>query len=109
MALEQEYLSMTTDTVTVALPSTMSKYGAPTYGTDSVAYPARIEMGDRVTVDSNGVEQVASGTIFVLSTTAYINTDSRVTLTDGRTPKILRVDVNNDEEGQHHLEVVIKG
>lgn len=108
MSLAKDFLTMTSDTITIASPSTMSKYGAPTYGSDSTAIPARVELAHRVVVDQDGVEQIATGTLYVLSTTASLNTDSKVTLPDGRTPKILRVDVLNDEEGQHHLEVMFR-
>lgn len=108
MGLEKDFLTMTNDTITVADPSTASKYGAHTFGSASTAIPARLEMGNRVFVDSQGVEQIASGTLFVLSTTASISPQSKVTLSDGETPEILRVDVMNDQDGQHHLEVLFR-
>jgi len=108
MALEPDFLTMTNDTVTIAQPSTYSKYGAPTFSAASSATPARLELRSRMIVDSDGVERVSSGTIFVLSTTARCGVQSKITLSDGSSPEILRVDTMNDEEGQHHLEVMFR-
>lgn len=108
MALEPDFLTMTNDTVTVAAPSTYDKYGAPTFASASSAIPARLELSSRIIVDSDGVERVSSGTIFVLSTSVTIGPQHKITLSDGRTPEVMRVDVLNDEEGQHHLEVMFR-
>lgn len=108
MALEPDFLTMTNDTVTVAQPSTYSKYGAPTFASPSSAIPARLEIGGKIVVDSEGVERMSSGLLFILSTTAVVTTESKLTLSNGDTPEILRVDILNDEEGQHHLEVALR-
>ena len=108
MALEADFLTMTNKTVTIAQPSTYSKYGAPTFGAASTAIPARLEIAHRVVVDIDGVERVSSGTLFILSTTATVTPGTKITLPDGSTPEILRVDVHEDEEGQHHLEVFLR-
>ena len=108
MALESDFLTMTNETVTVKSPSGYSKYGAPTFGAESTAIPARHEIYTRRIVDSNGVECVSSGTLFVLSTTATIGVDDQITLSDGSTPEIARVEIHKDQEGQHHLEVMLR-
>ena len=105
MGLEKDFLSMTSDTVTVAQATTMSKYGAPTFGSPSTAIPARIEFETRRVIDSEGVERISSGMVFVLSTTAVVTPQTRMTLPNGDTPEIMRVDILNDEFGQHHLEI----
>lgn len=108
MALEQDFLALSTQVISVASLSTHSAYGAPTYSTSASEWRAFIEPGNRLVVSANGVEEVGSATIYVLSSSASIGMQDKVTLPDGRIPKLLRVDVLNDEEGQHHLEVVVQ-
>lgn len=98
---------MTTHTVTIEQLSTVDSYGAPSFSTASSAIPTYHEPGVRVVVNSQGVEEVASAMLYILSTSAACGPQSRVTMNDGRKPKLLRVDIVNDEEGQHHIEVSI--
>lgn len=108
MALEADFLAMSTQTITVVPLSTLNAYGAPTFSTaSSTTYRAYIEPGSFITKNLQGVEEVASATVYVLSSSASIGTQAQLTLPDGRIPKIIRVDTLNDDEGQHHLEVVI--
>lgn len=106
MALEADFLQLTNQTITVAPLSTVDGYGAPTFGT-SVSYSAYVEPGTFMTLNAQGVEERAVAMIYVLSSSATIGTQDRLTLPDARVPKIIRVDVLNDEEGQHHLEVAV--
>ena len=110
MGLEKDFLSMTQDTITIAEASTFSKYGAPTFASASTAVPTYIEMGTRMVVDAQGNEQNASGLLYVLSTTASISPQAQITMPSryGMTPEIIRVDVLNDQEGQHHLVVAFR-
>jgi hypothetical protein len=104
--LEPCFLQMTTQTVKVESLSTASAYGAPTFAAAS-SWPAYIEPGTRLVLNAQGMQEVVSATVYVLSSSATIGMQDRITLHDGRTPKILRVDTLNDEQGQHHLEVLI--
>jgi hypothetical protein len=107
MGLERDFLSLSTEVLSVQSLSTASAYGAPTYST-AVTYPVFEEPGARLVVTALGVEEVTTATLYVLSTTASIGLQDKVTLPDGRVPKLLRVDVLRDDEGQHHLEVAIR-
>lgn len=104
---ERQFLEMSTQTITVAQLSTVSAYGAPTFSTSVSTYRAYIEPGTRVVLNQQGVQEVASATVFVFSSSAAIGPQSQVTLPDGRIPKMLRVDTVNDNRGQHHIEVAI--
>ena len=107
MSLERDYLSMTNDTVTVINPaSTMTAYGAVVgSSSDSTSYPAHVDMTPRMILNQQGVEEVASGTIYVLSSSADIGLHHTVELSDGRKPVLLRAEPLRDEEGQHHVEL----
>lgn len=111
MALESDFLTMTRDTVTVLAPaSTMSEYGsvAPATTSTGTSYPAYIDMSPRKVVNARGVEEVASGTIFILSSGASLGLHHVVVLPDGRRPELLRVEPLRDDEGQHHVEVTFR-
>lgn len=105
--LEPEFLQMSTMLLKVESLSTQSDYGAPSYASPASSWPAFYEAGSRMARGINGVQQIASGTIYVLSSSASIGPQDRLTWPDGRQPKLLRVDVLNDEEGQHHLELLV--
>ena len=106
MALEADFLSMAETTVSVvALSTTANLYGAPTFSTSSKSYQAHVELGDHVVVTPTNTEQVATAVVFVMSSSATIGVQDKMTLADGSVPVLLRVDVLTDNEGQHHVEV----
>lgn len=107
MGLEKQFLAFSTQTVSVAPLSTVSAYGAPSHSTSPTSYNAYIEPGTRVVLNTQGVQEVASATVFVFSTSATIGPQDKLTLPDGRIPKLLRVDPVNDNKGQHHVEIAI--
>lgn len=110
MAFESDYLSMTADTITVHAPSTMNRYGglAPATTSTGKSYSAHVDMTPRQIVSAKGVEEVAAGTIYVMSSSADIGLQHVIELADGRKPVLLRVEPLRDEEGQHHVEVTFK-
>lgn len=106
MALEKDFLSMAETTVTIeALSTTANLYGAPTFSTSTGTVPAHVEVGAHVVVTPQNTEQVASAVIYVMSSSMSVGVQDKLTLADGDTPKLLRVDVLTDDEGQHHLEI----
>lgn len=109
MGLDSGFVELTTQLLTVDPLSTHSSYGAATYTTaQTSSYPAYVEPGNRLVLTDEGVEQMATGTVYVLTTSGSVSVQDRVTLPDGRQPRLLAVDVVNDEKGQHHLEVAIR-
>ena len=105
MALEPEFLQMTTQTISVNALSTHDAYGQAVYSTAASAPRCYIEPGSRVVINGQGVEEVASGMIYVLSTSVTVGAQDLVTLPSGVVPKIIRADQVNDEEGLHHTEL----
>lgn len=106
MGLEREFVQTSTQTVTIAPLSTVSSYGAPSFGS-GVAYPSYIEPGSRMVLNSRGVEEISTATVFLMSSSAAVGTQDKLTLHDGRVVKMISVDVLNDEQGQHHLEIAV--
>lgn len=108
MALESDFLAMSTQTVTFEPLSTVNAYGAPSFSTSSsTTYRAYIEPGSFIVKNLQGVEEVASAMVYVLSSSATCTVQGRLTLPDGRVPKMIRVDTLNDDEGQHHQEIAV--
>ena len=109
MGLEAQWADFSTQTITVVPLSTHTAYGAPTYSTaSSTTYRAYIEAGSRVVVNQQGVEEVATATVYVLSSSASIGPQAQITLPDSRVPKILSIETVNDDKGQHHIELFIR-
>lgn len=108
MALDPAFLACSTQQIAVVPLSTHNAYGAPSHSSSgSTTYTAYVEPGTRVVKNAQGVEEVATATVYVLSTSATIGAQDKVTLPDGRIPKVVRVDTLNDDEGQHHLEMFV--
>jgi len=103
--LEPDFRALASTTVRVEPLTGQSQYGAPTYGTAST-WDVYAEAGSRLVTTPDRKEEVAAMTLIVMSSSAVIGTQDRVTFR-GRQPRILRVDRVDDEEGQHHLEVLL--
>lgn len=110
MSLEKDFLTMTSATVTIEpLSTAIDSYGAPQWSSsDAASYDARVEPGTRVVLTPEGVEEIATATLFVLSSSASVGPQDRVTFPDGRQPKLLTVEPLSDEQGQHHIEIAMR-
>ena len=111
MSFEADFLSMTADSVTVHAPATsMTAYGsvAPATTSTGKSYRAALDMTPRRVISQRGVEEIAGGVLFIMSSSADIGLHHTVELSDGRKPEILRVEPLRDEHGQHHVEVYLR-
>ena len=107
MTLDKSFLLCTTDTVKVEAAAGINDYGALSYSAAPTTHAAYVEAGNRLVVGPDGREVVSRATVYVLSTSASIGVQDRLTMPGGDIPRILNVDVLNDTDGQHHLEVSI--
>lgn len=108
MTLDKSFLLCTTDTVKVEAAAGINDYGALSYSTAPTTHAAYVEAGNRLVVGPDGKEVVSRATVYVLSTSASIGVQDRITLSGSTdTPRILNVDILNDVDGQDHLEVSI--
>lgn len=81
--------------------------GAPTYAAATSA-SAIVQYDRRLLPRPDGQTEQARAVIFVFSTSASITLQDRITLPGStETPRLLGVDKVDDENGQHHIEVVI--
>lgn len=102
-----EWLDMMNDEVTVYPFTGRSASAKPTYSATGTTYPAYIELMNRLVVDKMGHTVTARGRVF-LGTEVVIGTEDKIVIpseyhpTD---PPIISVNVQNDENGNHHTVV----
>jgi len=110
MSFEDAFLDMMPHTVTVAPVTSRDKFGTRTYGA-AVSYPARVVEEQRRITTLDGVEGMSSHTVWIAPHTSSgipnLGPESLITLPDGSTPPILRVEVYPDEEGDHHWKIYL--
>jgi hypothetical protein len=95
-----------TDTVMVAPYTGQDGYGAPTHGTP-VATPCRVESRTQVFTNAHGQERVSRALIF-FDGTVTLDIRYKLTLEDGTSPAIERVDLWKTPQGTpDHWEVII--
>lgn len=104
--LELDFLTMTSTSVRIERASTdWSGYGAPSSFAAAIVYPSVVQPETKRVKTSAGYEEVQGTAVYVLSSSARVSMSDRITLPDGRQPPILSVYHENDEQGQHHVEV----
>lgn len=107
MSLNDQLLLLANETLTLEPLSTMTPYGAPQFSTTSQSLKYYAEGKSRLVTNAQGVEEVSTRTLYVMSSSASIGLQDRVTLADGDVPRLIRADVCKDVDGQHHLELSV--
>ncbi|MFW6079000.1 MAG: hypothetical protein ACODAE_05225 [Gemmatimonadota bacterium] len=105
MSLDPQLLDLAPHSVTVNAFSTRDADGAATYSTAGSTYSALVDETPRRIRTAAGEEVVSAATVYLLSTSADIGVQDKLTLPDGSTPKILRTAEHADEDGTHHTVV----
>ena len=106
MAIEQDFLELFSETVTLFPPSTMDKYGKRTFSASGVTASAHLVSEVSLTRDADGREVTEIGRVYLYGTPA-VTTDYRILLGDGSSPVIIGVDTPHDQNGPHHTVVRI--
>lgn len=108
MGLESDWLTMGSTTLSwEPVSSGFAGDGTPTYGAAQTA-SAIVQYDRRLVSRPDGQTEMARATIFVLSTSASIGLQDRITIPGStETPRLLGVDTVSDDQGQHHLEVLV--
>ena len=107
MGLEREFLAMASTTVTIAPQSSgYTLYGAPSFGT-AVTYVARVEPETQLVRNSAGQEIRTKFRVFVMSSSATVGVSDRITAAGTTELSIFSVEPLHDEEGLHHLELLL--
>ena len=110
MAFEDEFRNMMAATVTVETVSSEDEYGARTFNS-AITYDARVVEKLQSVVNFEGHEQVSTHVVYIAphasSGIPAVESNSQITLPDGTTPPILRVEVYPDDDGDHHFAVFL--
>lgn len=75
-------------------------YATPTYSTSNTTLAARIGTGQRLVRNFDGIEELATTTVWVLSTSTF-NANDQFTVS-GDTPVLLSIETFRDESGITH-------
>lgn len=103
MAWTDPLVDLMSETVTHAGWVGMSTdgYATQTFTTATATYPARVVSGQRQVRSFDGMEEIATVTVWVASTSTFSALD-QFTLPDGTSPPLLSVETFRDENGVTH-------
>ena len=104
--LESEFVTMASTTVSIEPVSALSGYGAPSFGT-AVEFIAHVEEDVQLVRKNDGQEVLTKFRVFVMSSSASISTHDRIDAAGSTELSIARVLTLNDEDGQHHVELLL--
>jgi len=107
MALEQEFKDCVNETITVTPAVDHGLFGAVELSTASVTYTAFLDEEDRMIPRGDGGVERVTGVLYVMSSSGHIQPTDKVMLSDGREVHPLRVNHTRDNEGQHHIEMLL--
>lgn len=102
MTWEPEFEELMPHTIIVRRSTGRNDYGEVTWGTAST-YQGRWVKQPREILSATGEQTVSDGHVYISGEVPpNISTLDQITLPDGTTPNILRVDTYPDEDGEHH-------
>lgn len=104
-----EFLDFMADTVTIYAWTGQSVSGVPSYSVSGTTYTCRVELANHLIVDAQGREVLARGRI-IMGTTTTIGIKDKIVLPAEyipTSPPILAVNVEPDENGNHHVTLEI--
>lgn len=101
MAIESALSDLMIDSITIANSSSLDAYGKHSYATPTTVSHCRVQTGAHKVTDQDGQEIVATGKVYVAGVPT-VTPESKITLPDGSTPRVLIVDRFADERGSHH-------
>lgn len=101
MTIETLLSDLMVETITITGATSIDSYGKHSYAAPTSVSHCRVQTGAHKITDMNGQEIVAAGKVYIASTPT-ITPESKITLPDGTTPRVLIVDTFSDERGSHH-------
>jgi hypothetical protein len=100
MTFETEFADLMPHTVVVRKQTSLDKYGVAARGAATTVQGRVVQTPKMVRLD-DGREVVSSAHFYTAGPAGILTTDE-ITLPDGSTPVIMRVDHYPDEDGSHH-------
>lgn len=107
MAFESAFLSMMPSTIKVSTRTGHSNYGEPTFAATTTNYRARIVDKPGFVRTANGETIEFTSVCWIASTGGTITVDDRVTMPGGTTPQIVAVERYPDQDGNHHVKLML--
>ena len=104
--LESEFVTMASTTVSIEPLSAHSVYAAPEFDA-AVEFIAHVEEDVQLVRKNDGQEVLTKFRVFVMSSSASISTHARIDAAGSTELSIARVLTLNDEDGQHHVELLL--
>ena len=105
------FLEMMPDTVVFTPATATDKYGKKSFGASNTNITARCRIIDDTVLIKNaeGQDIVATGRAILAGNYSTLTLKHRLTLPDGRTPVIMKIDSKNDTSVTTHHTVVFYG
>lgn len=105
MPVDRDIQLLMPHTVTIATSPTVNNYGERSFGAGT-NYTARVVKKIQWIRDINGDMKKSFGVVYV-DRVSGITPNDRITLPDGTTPPVLRVDTIPDEMGNYYEQVYL--
>lgn len=106
MAFSTALLGMMTSTLKVSTRTTINNYGEPSFATSTTNHRARIVHKPGYVRSGEGEEVAYEHIAWVRSTGGTsITASDRVTMPDGTTPPVQRVERYADDDGPNHVKL----
>lgn len=106
MANVDDFADLMNKTVTLAEYATQSNYGSRQYGSP-VSYQARLVNKTKLVKAADSGEKISTAQVWIQGT-PDIDVQDQITLPDGTTPTILAVERYPDEDGDHHVKLMLE-
>lgn len=103
MTYINDFREMFPDTVTWAPLTSRDQYGTPTYGAGT-AFDCRLVRRNTLVRDRQGQEVTSRAHVWLMGSPA-VDSDDKLTLSDGSVPVIVSVERYQDEGGSSHTKV----
>lgn len=104
MSFENDFLDLMPHSIIVNSFSSINGYGKPTFATAATTYQGLIQYKQKLIKTGSGQEKISTAQV-VLNCTGTINSDDKITLSDGTIRPILGIERLSDDEGQHHIKI----
>lgn len=107
--MQSPFLEMMPDTIVFNATTATDKYGKKTFGGANVSVRGRIVDDTVLIKNDQGQDIVASGKVYLYGDYSTLTLGHKITLPDGSTPVILKLDSKNDTTTTTHHTVVYYG
>ena len=103
------FLEMMPDTITFNATTATDKYGKKTFGGSNISVRCRIVDDVILVKNAEGQDIVSAGRAYLAGDYSSLTLGHKITLPDGKTPVIVKIDSKNDTSSTTHHTVVHYG